>query len=291
VARSSLLLLVVCLATIPDRARAESPALPVVAVPFGCGLSFPVTQVHAVGTHVDNDVWAWDFRMPEGTPVVAALDGVVRLARGDSTEGGCDPALAKAANYVVLEHAGGIESQYLHFSKVVVQVGQQVRQGELLGYSGATGWACGPHLHFKVARPDNDGWNNPSIAARISGYGDPALGTRVSSPSCPAPSVIATGGAAPATTPAATGGALLPTALSLPETSASAPVRTLSAGAGASGASPPAVHRVSRGVSAPTSAPATGAPPLQRAPAAPPPATPSTPAPGQATSAPVHAAS
>src|SRR5262249_52678149 len=136
------LALLLCMSMLATRARGETPAAPVVAVPFGCGLSFPVAQVHSVGPHVDNDVWArgvrvWDCRMPAGTPVVAALDGVVRLARGDSTEGGCDRALAPAANYVVLEHGGGLESQYLHFSSVLVKPGQQVKQGELLGYSGA----------------------------------------------------------------------------------------------------------------------------------------------------------
>ncbi len=80
-------------------------------------MSFPVSQTHNVGSHVGNDTWAWDFRMPEGTPVVAALDGVVRLARGDSEEGGCDASMARKANYVVLEHAGNLETQYLHFTR------------------------------------------------------------------------------------------------------------------------------------------------------------------------------
>jgi murein DD-endopeptidase MepM/ murein hydrolase activator NlpD len=200
VIRSSRVLLL-CLFLLPGRARTEAPAPPEVAVPFGCGLAFPVTQVHAMGTHVENDVWAWDFRMPAGTPVVAALDGVVRLARGDSIEGGCDPSLARTANYVVVEHDGGLESQYLHFSRVVVRPGQHVRQGELLGYSGATGWACGPHLHFKMARPQSAGWNNPSVAARIAGYGDPPLGMLVSSPPCGVP--LAARETSPLTPPAA----------------------------------------------------------------------------------------
>jgi len=164
---------------------------PEVGIPFGCGMSFPVSQVHNVGSHVSNDAWAWDFRMPEGTPVVAALDGVVRLARGDSTEGGCDPSMARRANYVVVESAHGLETQYLHFSAVTVTPGQKVHRGDLLGYSGRTGWACGAHLHFKVATPATEGWNNPSIEARLAGFGDPALETWVSSPPCVAPPVIA----------------------------------------------------------------------------------------------------
>ena len=131
-----------------------------------------------------NDVWAWDFRMPEGTPVVAARDGVVRMARGDSNEGGCDPKFAPLANYVVVDHGDGVETQYLHFSSVVVTAGERVRSGDLLGYSGKTGWACGAHLHFKVAHELSRSWNNPSLAARIQGYGDPTLESLVTAPAC-----------------------------------------------------------------------------------------------------------
>jgi hypothetical protein len=147
-------------------------------------MTFPVSQGHDTGSHQYHDTYAWDFRMPEGTPVVAARDGVVRLARGDSTQGGCDPKMAPFSNYVVLEHAKGVETQYLHFSQVVVKPGQQVKAGELLGYSGNTGWSCGPHLHFKVAMRKGSGWNNPSLPARILGYGDPTRGTLVSAPAC-----------------------------------------------------------------------------------------------------------
>lgn len=121
--------------------------------------------------------------MPEGEPIVAAKDGVVRLARGDSTRGGCDISFAKDANYVVLQHEGGLETQYLHFSKVVVKAGDPVKAGQLLGYSGTTGWACGAHLHFKVTGL-GEGWNNASVTAHLAGYGDAQFGVRVSSGKC-----------------------------------------------------------------------------------------------------------
>ncbi len=167
---------------VPESAPAERP--PEVAVPFGCGRVFPVSQAHSTGSHLQNDTWAWDFRMPEGTPIVAALDGVVRLARGDSASGGCDPKFAADANYVVLEHPNGLETQYLHFSSVLVKEGDTVKAGALLGFSGKTGWACGAHLHFKVARRRNDGWNNPSIPAVLAGYGDPQVNAIIESPAC-----------------------------------------------------------------------------------------------------------
>jgi transcription elongation GreA/GreB family factor len=123
--------------------------------------------------------------MPEGTEIVAALDGVVRLVRGDSRTGGCDPALAKEANFVVLSHGGGLETQYLHFSSVGVTAGMRVRKGDRLGHSGKTGWACGAHLHFKVARAESASWNNPSVPAHLRGYDDAQEGTWVASAPCP----------------------------------------------------------------------------------------------------------
>lgn len=179
----------------PSPAAPVQPALaptdePLVEIPFGCGRAFHVSQTHNTGSHIQNDSWAWDFRMPVGTPVVAAMDGVVRMARGDSSTGGCDPSFAKDANYVVIDAPNGYETQYLHFSQVVVTAGEKVHVGQLLGYSGETGWACGAHLHFKVARPVTDGWNNPSVPARLDGYGDPTLESVVASAACKPDEVI-----------------------------------------------------------------------------------------------------
>lgn len=161
-----------------------------VQVPFGCGHAYPVSQSHDTGSHKQHDTWAWDFRMPEGTPVTAASEGVVRMARGDSTIGGCDAKYAKHANYVVVSHQGGLETQYLHFSQVVVKPGDKVKAGDLLGYSGNTGWSCGAHLHFKVAQAVRTGWNNPSVPASIAGYGDPAVETVITAPACRGPEVL-----------------------------------------------------------------------------------------------------
>jgi hypothetical protein len=172
------------LASAPAVPSARNQAVPEVGVPFACGRVFPVSQGHDTGSHLQNDTYAWDFRMPVGTPIVSAMEGVVRMARGDSNRGACDPKMAPYANYVVVTHANGLETQYLHFSAVVVKPGDTVRKGQLLGYSGNTGWSCGPHLHFKVARTAGSGWNNPSVQALIAGYGDPMRDTLVAAPAC-----------------------------------------------------------------------------------------------------------
>jgi len=75
---------------------------------------------------------------PAGTPVVAANDGTVIIAQPMFYEG----------NLVVIDHGQQFSTLYMHFSRIDVKVGQQVKKGQRLGLSGATGRVTGPHLHF-----------------------------------------------------------------------------------------------------------------------------------------------
>jgi murein DD-endopeptidase MepM/ murein hydrolase activator NlpD len=90
--------------------------------------------------------------MPEGTPVVAAREGVVIEAEGDYIDGGKDPSLAKKANAIRILHSDGTIGTYAHFRHkgIAVENGQHVRAGEIIGYAGSTGYSNGPHLHFAV---------------------------------------------------------------------------------------------------------------------------------------------
>jgi hypothetical protein len=81
-----------------------------------------------------------DWGIAEGTPVRAAAGGRVVLAYYDHSGYG---------NVVKLEHPSGDVTLYAHLSKWQVQVGQPVRTGEVLGFSGNTGNSTGPHLHFE----------------------------------------------------------------------------------------------------------------------------------------------
>lgn len=87
-----------------------------------------------------------DFSVPEGTPVHAAAGGKVTAA----VTGGGGPM----GNYITLEHAGGVRSQYLHLSAVDVAVGDQVAAGQVIGKSGNTGRSTGAHLHFTILTDD-----------------------------------------------------------------------------------------------------------------------------------------
>jgi Peptidase family M23 len=81
-----------------------------------------------------------DFHAPNGTPVVAANDGVVIIAQGMFYEG----------NLVVVDHGQQFSTLYMHLSKIQVKVGDRVHKGQRLGLSGATGRVTGPHLHLGV---------------------------------------------------------------------------------------------------------------------------------------------
>ena len=81
-----------------------------------------------------------DFRVPAGTPVTAMNDGTVLLARPLYYEG----------NFVVLDHGQGLLTLYLHLSEFKVKEGDVVKRGDVLGLSGGTGRATGPHLHVAV---------------------------------------------------------------------------------------------------------------------------------------------
>ncbi|HET91598.1 MAG TPA: M23 family metallopeptidase [Chloroflexi bacterium] len=127
----------------PQPRRTPTPSGPVVSITPG-QFQWPTTRrrisgwtFHDPGNpgHIGLDIAAemWD-------PIVAAAGGVVAFAEWGGGYG----------NLVIVEHPGGWRTYYAHFSKIVVKVGQEVMQGELLGGAGTTGYSTGPHLHFEI---------------------------------------------------------------------------------------------------------------------------------------------
>ena len=90
--------------------------------------------------------------MPTGTRACAARDGTVVAFRQDSAVGAPREKYENAANYVVVQHDDGTFAEYLHLKQngVAVSLGQKVKAGETLGFSGSTGFSSEPHLHFAV---------------------------------------------------------------------------------------------------------------------------------------------
>ena len=95
----------------------------------------PVLHVRKLHTGVD-------FGAPRGTPIHAAASGVVIIAGYTRGYGNC----------VIIDHGGGISTLYGHCSSLAVSEGQSVKQGQVIGRVGATGYATGPHLHWEVRR-------------------------------------------------------------------------------------------------------------------------------------------
>lgn len=81
-----------------------------------------------------------DFAASTGTPTRTVGDGVVEFAGVQNGYG----------NVVFVKHRNNTETVYAHLSKIMVQRGQNVNQGQTIGLVGSTGWATGPHLHFEV---------------------------------------------------------------------------------------------------------------------------------------------
>ena len=81
-----------------------------------------------------------DFAASTGTPARTIGDGVVEFAGVQNGFG----------NVVFIKHRNNLETVYAHLSKINVQAGQTVNQGQTIGLVGSTGWATGPHLHFEV---------------------------------------------------------------------------------------------------------------------------------------------
>ena len=85
-----------------------------------------------------------DIGAPGGTPILAAADGTVTIANGiDSWGGGY-------GYYIKVRHNDTYETLYAHCSSICVVAGQEVKQGEVIGYVGTTGNSTGNHLHFEV---------------------------------------------------------------------------------------------------------------------------------------------
>src|ERR1700723_2483304 len=113
---------------------------PLVAPLPGCVLSpFGVARLHN-GKPTGEFHGGIDQRATAGTPIHAAAAGVVKIVQPFNVLGGT----------VALDHGQGLETMYLHMSKLNVALGAQVKKGEVIGYVGATGRANGPHLHWVV---------------------------------------------------------------------------------------------------------------------------------------------
>jgi len=141
-------------------------------LPFPAEQRFGISQAFGgKASHSDaQNHYAVDIAMPEGTPVLAARDGVVMTVDNDFFGAGLDmKKYGDRANNVRIVHADGTMAVYAHLQveSVRVHVGDKVRAGQPLALSGDTGYTSGPHLHFCVQR--NEDMELVSVPFQFSG--------------------------------------------------------------------------------------------------------------------------
>lgn len=122
-------------------------SIPFAGGPFMISQGFHGEESHKQHAHAH---YAIDVPMPVNTPILAARDGVVMEVEARFSRSGFMAEYADEANLVRLLHADGTMTVYAHLNlnSIVVVPGQAVKAGQVLGYSGNTGFSTGPHLHF-----------------------------------------------------------------------------------------------------------------------------------------------
>ena len=121
------------LAAIPAIQPVSNKDLTRIASGFGYRIDpvYKVTKFHA----------GLDFTAPQGTPIYATADGIVKEA--DYNAGGF-------GNHVIISHGYGYETLYGHMYRIKTKVGARISRGEVIGYVGSTGKSTGPHCHYEV---------------------------------------------------------------------------------------------------------------------------------------------
>ncbi len=140
--------------------------------PFRHGTKHQVTQGYkGAFTHGDENLYALDFDFDTGTPVTAARGGLVVEVKEDSSRGGPHASYAEDGNYILVRHDDGTFGNYVHLRRngAIVEPGDRIEAGRHIGYSGSTGVSSGPHLHFDVRVPTEDG-KMQSIPVRFLGH-------------------------------------------------------------------------------------------------------------------------
>jgi murein DD-endopeptidase MepM/ murein hydrolase activator NlpD len=114
------------------RGKWIKPVAGTVVSPFGCR-----SIINGMERSPHSGV---DLEAAQGTPVKVPNRGRVVLVANHFFSG----------LSVVIDHGGGIQSMYFHLSQVIVEVGQLLKKGEIIGLSGSSGRVTGPHLHFGI---------------------------------------------------------------------------------------------------------------------------------------------
>jgi len=156
---------------------------------FGGSRTYDTTSgYNHSGTDISLWPFAWNKMDAKQVAIVAAADGIIIDKTDGNNDRSCSFNNPNLPNYVVLSHADGSSSRYLHMKKgspTKKAIGATVKEGEIIGYVGSSGMSTGPHLHFEVQDSANtliDPWLgdfNPSTTTSWwqaqKPYLDPAI--------------------------------------------------------------------------------------------------------------------
>ncbi len=127
-------------------------------------LPFEITKKHSIyqgynGKFSHQDASSLDFSLQTGDKVFSARGGKVVTVVTNNNRNCMTKECANFNNKIIILHSDGTFAEYVHLRQngSVVKVGDEVGQGQHIGFSGNTGWSKGPHLHFSVFIPKMDG--------------------------------------------------------------------------------------------------------------------------------------
>ena len=131
------------------------------ALPFEKGKTQLIFQGYD-GEFSHQNEFALDFNLKMGSEILAAREGLVVTVVNNHNKNCPDISCAKYNNKILIMHSDGTFADYSHlkYQGAVVKKGQHVKKDQLIGYSGSTGFASGPHLHFAVFINRIDGKRN-----------------------------------------------------------------------------------------------------------------------------------
>ncbi len=128
---------------------------------------------NASDAHIGKLKHSVDFECEEGSPLYAALGGTVVWLKNDSKIRGLGKKYHDDGNRIVIKHKNNEYTAYEHlrYKGAIVKVGQKVKKGQLIGYSGNTGDSDGPHLHFEVfTDPDDEESEGVTLKIRFDKF-------------------------------------------------------------------------------------------------------------------------
>ncbi|MGM8363471.1 M23 family metallopeptidase [Flavobacterium sp. ARAG 55.4] len=120
-------------------------------LPFSSAKTFKINQGYN-GNRSHQNQNALDFNMPEGTEIKAVREGIVVKVTDTNSINCSEEDCKKYNNEIIIYHPDGTFAEYTHIKKggSIVNIGSNVKKGDIIGYSGNVGWSTGPHLHLVI---------------------------------------------------------------------------------------------------------------------------------------------